>query len=59
MLEFLCSIPDEIGWALVGAVAMLTFQMFCLLMWQVAIQPLVCSIKEWWAFRKEMKEVTE
>lgn len=51
----LCAIPEEIGWVLVGAMGMLAFQMLCLLVWQLAIQPLVCSIRYWWAIRKERR----
>jgi hypothetical protein len=57
MLEFLCAIPEEIGWVIVGAVGMITFQLLCVLVWQIALEPLVCSIKKWWAIRKEMREV--
>lgn len=59
MLEFLCAIPEEIGWVIVGAVGMITFQLLCVLVWQIALEPLVYSIKEWWAIRKEMKEVAK
>lgn len=57
MLEFLCAIPEEIGWVIVGAVGMITFQLLCVLVWQIALEPLVYSIKKRWAIRKEMKEV--
>ena len=59
MLEFLCAIPEEIGWVIVGAVGMITFQLFCVLAWQIALEPLVYSIKEWWTTRKEMREVAK
>lgn len=29
MLEFICSIPEHIGWVMVGAVGMLAFIMLC------------------------------
>ena len=57
MLEFLCAIPEEIGWVIVGAVGMITFQLLCVLVWQIALEPLVCSIKKRWAIRKETREV--
>lgn len=31
MMNLICSIPDHIGWMLVGAVGMLTLEMFGLL----------------------------
>lgn len=55
MLEFLCAIPEEIGWVIVGAVGMIAVQLFCKLVWEIAIEPLVCSIKEWWKNRQENK----
>ena len=53
MLEMLCAIPEEIGWVIVGAMGMLAFQMLCLLVWQLAIEPLVYLVKDWRAARKE------
>lgn len=55
MLEMLCAIPEEIGWVIVGAVGMLTVQLFCKLMWEVVVAPIVCSIQEWWENRKANK----
>ena len=31
MMNFICSIPEEIGWVIVGAVGMLALEMFGLL----------------------------
>lgn len=55
MLEMLCAIPEEIGWVIVGAMGMITLQLFCKLMWEVAISPLVHSIKNWWENRQANK----
>jgi hypothetical protein len=55
MLEMLCAIPEEIGWVIVGAMGMITVQLFCKLMWEVVIEPIVCSIKKWWKNRQESK----
>jgi hypothetical protein len=55
MLEMLCAIPEEIGWVIVGALGMITLQVFCKLMWEVVVAPIVCSIKKWWKNRQESK----
>ena len=48
MLEFLCAIPEEIGWVIVGAMGMIAVQLFCKLMWEVVITPIARSVKKWW-----------
>ena len=55
MLEMLCAIPEEIGWVIVGAMGMVTVQLFCKLMWEVVIEPITYSIKKWWKNRQESK----
>lgn len=55
MLEMLCAIPEEIGWVIVGAVGMLTVQMFFKLMNELVFSPIVCSIKKRWENRKANK----
>lgn len=35
MLEFICSIPEEIGWALVGAVAVIAIELGALVISEV------------------------
>ena len=51
----LCAIPEEIGWVIVGAVGMITFQLFCKLMNELVFSPIICSIKKWWKNRQESK----
>jgi hypothetical protein len=55
MLEMLCAIPEEIGWVIVGALGMITLQVFCKLMWEVVIEPIARSIKGWWENRQANK----
>jgi hypothetical protein len=55
MLEMLCAIPEEIGWVIVGAMGMVTVQLFCKLMWEVVIEPITYSIKQWWKNRQVNK----
>jgi hypothetical protein len=55
MLEMLCAIPEEIGWVIVGALGMITLQVFCKLMWEVVVAPIARSIKGWWENRQANK----
>lgn len=60
MLEFLCSIPDEIGWVIVGATGMFTFGFFLQALFiPIVVRPIIDSIKDWWELRKESREVAK
>lgn len=55
MLEMLCAIPEEIGWVIVGAMGMITLQLFYKLMNELVFFPVYCSIKKWWKNRQDSK----
>lgn len=58
MLEFLCSIPEEIGWVIVGAMGMFTFGFFLQALFiPIVARPIIDSIKRRWKLRKKMKKV--
>ena len=54
MLEFICSIPEEIGWVIVGATGMFTFGFFLQALFiPMVVRPIIEAVHEWKEKRAE------
>ena len=54
MLEFICSIPEEIGWVIVGATGMFTFGFFLQALFiPMVVHPIIEAVHEWKEKRAE------
>ena len=54
MLEFICSIPEEIGWVIVGATGMFTLGFFLQALFiPMVIYPIIEAVHEWKEKRAE------
>ena len=54
MLELICSIPDEIGWVIVGATGMFTLGFFLQALFiPMVVRPIIEAVHEWKEKRAE------